>query len=316
MLLANETVAHHLESQRMPALYRIHEPPDPLKVLEFDEFVTSLGYGLGAPAGSSVRPAHFQKLIDRIRGTPEERPIAFLMLRTMQKARYDAMNAGHFGLAAPTYTHFTSPIRRYPDLVVHRLLREQRQTAVSDERREELDEDLPEVGRHTSEMEVRATEAEREIVQWKKVRFMADKVGDTFEGYVTGVTSFGLFVELVEHYVEGLVHVSTMADDYYRFSEQNHSLFGENTRKVYRLGDKVSVQVVRVDQERRQIDLGLEDVLETIRKDERRRSAGRSRATLKKEQRKGTPEQRRKIKAEARRRSQRPGRQERAARKR
>jgi ribonuclease R len=316
MLLANETVAHHLERNGMPALYRIHEPPDPLKVLEFDEFVTSLGYGLGAAAGGSVTPAHFQKLVGRIQGTPEERPIAFLMLRTMQKARYDAMNVGHFGLAAETYTHFTSPIRRYPDLVVHRLLREQRQTSVSDERREELDEDLPEVGRHTSEMEVRASEAEREIIQWKKVRFMADKVGDAFEGYVTGVASFGMFVELIEHYVEGLVHVSTMADDYYRFSEQNHSLFGENTRKTYRLGDKISVQVVRVDLERRQIDLALEDILDVVREDERRRGPQRSHARPKKERRKGTPEQRRRIKAEARRRTQRPGRRERASRKR
>jgi ribonuclease R len=312
MLLANETVARHLENHKMPALYRIHEPPDPLKVLEFDEFVTSLGFGLEAPPGGGVKPAHFQKLVDKIRGTPEERPIAFLMLRTMQKARYDSMNVGHFGLAAETYTHFTSPIRRYPDLVVHRLLREQRQTKVDAERREELDEDLPETGRHTSERERRATEAEREIIQWKKVRFMADKVGDTFEGYITGVTSFGLFIELIEHYVEGLVHVSTMADDYYRYSEQNHTLFGENTRKSYRLGDKVSVQVVRVDQERRQIDLGLTDVLDTVREDERRRGPGRSQARPKKDQRKGTPEQRRKVKAAKGVRKQRPGRRERA----
>ena len=201
--------------ERMPALYRIHEPPDPLKVLQFEEFISSLGYSARAAATGGVKPMHFQKLVEKIRGTPEERPIAFLMLRTMQKARYDAMNVGHFGLAAPTYTHFTSPIRRYPDLVVHRLLRELRQTRVSDERREELDEDLPEVGRHTSEMERRAAEAEREIVQWKKVRFMADKVGDVFEGYITGVAPFGMFVELIEHYVEGLVHVWTMADDYY-----------------------------------------------------------------------------------------------------
>jgi ribonuclease R len=315
MLLANETVARHLQEHRMPALYRIHEPPDPLKVLEFDEFVTSLGYGLGAASGP-VQPAHFQKLVDRIQGTPEERPIAFLMLRTMQKARYDSMNVGHFGLAADTYTHFTSPIRRYPDLVVHRLLREQRQTRITDERKEELEEDLPEIGRHTSEMERRANEAERELVQWKKVRFMADKVGDSFEGYITGVAPFGLFVELTEHYVEGLVHVSTMADDYYRYSEQTHTLFGENTRKTYRLGDKVEVQVVRVDLERRQIDLGLEDILAAVSSDQRRRAPSRSHAKLKKEQRKGTPEERRKIKAAKRGRKQRPGRRERAARKR
>ncbi|MBY0495155.1 MAG: ribonuclease R [Cyanobacteria bacterium] len=295
MLLANETVAGHLESSGMPALYRIHEPPDPLKVLQFEEFVSGFGFSLGA-SENAVRPKHFQKLVEKIRGNPAERPIAFLMLRTMQKARYDAMNVGHFGLAAETYTHFTSPIRRYPDLVVHRLLREQRHTKVSDERKAELDEDLPEAGRHTSEMERRAAEAEREILQWKKVRFMADKVGDVFEGYITGVAPFGMFVELIEHYVEGLVHVSTMADDYYRFREQAHTLFGENTRKTYRLGDQVRVQIIRVDMERRQIDLGLDDVLEKVRRDERSRGPARSGARMKKDDRKGTQEQRRKRK--------------------
>jgi ribonuclease R len=313
MLLANETVAQHLESNHMPALYRIHEPPDPLKVLQFQEFVSSLGYTLALPA-TGPKPMHFQRLVQQIHGKPEERPIALLMLRTMQKARYDSMNVGHFGLAAQTYTHFTSPIRRYPDLVVHRLLRELRKTRVTDERKEELAEDLPEIGRHTSEMERRADEAERELVQWKKVRFMADKVGDVFEGYITGVAPFGLFVELVEHYVEGMVHVSSMADDYYRYSETTHTLFGENTKKKYRLGDRVTVQVVRVDLEKRQIDLGLEDVLVALREDERRRGARRSQARAKKEQRKGTPEERRKIKQAARRKKQRPGRQERAAR--
>ena len=306
MLLANETVAGHLETANMPALYRIHESPDPLKVLQFEEFVSAFGFSLGAPE-SGVKPKHFQHLVEKIRGNPAERPIAFLMLRTMQKARYDAMNVGHFGLAAPTYTHFTSPIRRYPDLVVHRLLREVRQTKVSDERKAELDEDLPEVGRHTSERERRAAEAEREILQWKKVRFMADKVGDVFDGYITGVAPFGMFVELIDHYVEGLVHVSTMADDYYRFREQAHSLFGENTRKTYRLGDRVRVQIVKVDMERRQIDLGLEDVLEKVRRDERSRGPARSSARPKKEQRKGTQDERRK-------RKQRLGKKERKGR--
>jgi ribonuclease R len=308
MLLANETVAGHLESHAMPALYRIHEPPDPLKVLQFEEFISAFGYSLAA-GEHSVKPAHFQKLVKKIRGTPEERPISFLMLRTMQKARYDSMNVGHFGLAAGTYTHFTSPIRRYPDLVVHRLLREQRTTRVLDERKAELDEDLPEVGRHTSERERRAADAEREILQWKKVRFMADKVGDVFEGYITGVAPFGMFVELTEHYVEGLVHVSTMADDYYRYREQQHTLFGESTKKTYRLGDRVSVQIVRVDMERRQIDLALEDVLAKVRRDERARGARRSAAKPKKEQRKGTQEERRK-------RKQRLGRKERQSRRR
>ncbi len=305
MLLANETVAAHLEREDMPALYRVHETPDSQRVEEFEEFVSSLGFSLAAPAGA-VHPRHFQHLVERIHGTPEERPIAFLMLRTMQKARYDAANLGHFGLAAHTYTHFTSPIRRYPDLVVHRVLRELRHGEASAERREELEDALPEVARHTSAMERRAQEAERELLQWKKVRFMADKVGDVFTGYVTGVTQFGLFIELVEHFVEGLVHVSTLADDFYRFDEQARVLLGERTKKIYRLGDAVRVQVVRVDLNRRQIELGIEEVLAAVRKDERARGPRRS-----------TAAPRRTAAAKpARRGAPRPGRRERTTRKR
>jgi ribonuclease R len=234
-----------------------------------------------------------------MRGTPEERPIAALMLRTMQKARYDAASLGHFGLAAEHYTHFTSPIRRYPDLVVHRALRASRHGQISDARREELDEELPDVARHTSDMERRADEAERELLQWKKVRFMADKVGDEYHGYITGVAPFGLFIELIEHYVEGLVHISSMADDYYRFVEQQHTLRGENSKRVYRLGDKVLVQVVRVDMERRQVDLGLVEILESVRRDTRPRQPIRSKVKPKGE----------------RRPAQRPGRREREERK-
>ena len=297
MLLANETVAAHLVNTDTPALHRVHEAPDVKKVADFEEFISTLGYSLAA-TGHTVKPTHFQKLIDRMKGTPEERPIAALMLRTMQKARYDAVSLGHFGLAAEHYTHFTSPIRRYPDLVVHRMLRESRQPAMTAARREELDEDLPETARHTSEMERRADEAERELLQWKKVRFMADKVGDEFEGYITGVAPFGLFIELVEHYVEGLVHIASMADDYYRYVEQQHVLRGENTKKVYRLGDKVAVQVVRVDMEKRQVDLGIVDILESVRREARPRGTIKSTTKPKKEQR----------------RAQRPGRRERQAR--
>jgi ribonuclease R len=295
MLLANETVAEYLEQRDLSAIYRVHEPPDPLKVEQFEEFISGLGYSLAAPV-NAVRPRHFQRLLDRIHDTPEERPIAFLMLRTMQKARYAAENLGHFGLAASSYTHFTSPIRRYPDLVVHRLLRAARRGEFTAERTADLEDELPEVARHCSEMERRADDAERELVQWKKVRFMADKIGDEFSGYITGVAPFGLFVELIEHFVEGLVHVSSMADDYYRFLEQTHTLRGENTGKTYRLGDKVEVQVIRVDMERRQIDLGLVEILETVRREEQPREPRRS---------KGRPKQER---------SRRPGRRERQQR--
>ena len=284
MLLANETVAEYLEQRGIPAIYRVHEEPDVLKVEQFEEFVSGLGYSLAAPA-NAVRPRHFQRLLDRIRETPEAKPIAFLMLRTMQKARYAAENLGHFGLAASCYTHFTSPIRRYPDLVVHRLLRAARRNELIDDRRAELEDELPEVARHCSEMERRADDAERELVQWKKVRFMADKIGDEFSGYITGVAPFGLFVELVEHFVEGLVHVSSMADDYYRFLEQAHTLRGEATGKIYRLGDKVEVQVVRVDLARRQVDLGLVEILEKVRVEGRPHAPRRSKARPKRERR-------------------------------
>jgi ribonuclease R len=308
MLLANETVASYLEAQGAPALYRIHEEPDVMKVAKFEEFVSGFGYSLAAPP-SALRPRHFQKLLEKIHGKPEEKPIAFLMLRTMQKARYAPENLGHFGLAAASYTHFTSPIRRYPDLVVHRALRAARLAVrrtgpragersqsgdLSPEAREEWAEELPEVARHTSEMERRADDAERELLQWKKVKFMADKVGDEFEGYVTGVAAFGLFVELVEHFVEGMVHVSTMADDYYRFVDTAHLLRGENTQKVYRLGDKVKVQVLRVNMDVRQIDLGLVEILERVRDGER--GPRRSRSAPRQEQRRA---------------KQRPGRRER-----
>ncbi len=296
MLLANETVASYLDEQAAPALYRVHEPPDVLKVARFEEFISGFGYSLAAPL-DDLTPRHFQKLLERIHGRPEEKPIAFLMLRTMQKARYAPENLGHFGLASKSYTHFTSPIRRYPDLVVHRALRAARHADVDAETREAAAEELPETARYTSEMERRADEAERELLQWKKVKFMADKVGDEFEGYVTGVAPFGLFVELIEHYVEGMVHVSTMADDYYRFDEAGHRLSGEKTKKVYRLGDKVRIQVVRVDQDMRQIDLGLVEILERVREGER-----------------GPRHSRARPKRESGRRKSRPGKRERQRR--
>jgi ribonuclease R len=297
MLLANETVASHLVEHDVPSLHRVHEAPDVKKVIDFEEFITTLGYGLGG--GHTPKPKDFQRLIDRMGGTPEERPIAALMLRTMQKARYDASSLGHFGLAAEHYTHFTSPIRRYPDLIVHRTLRLARHGKLTPARREELEDELPETAKHASEMERRADEAERELLQWKKVRFMADKVGDEFKGYITGVAPYGLFVELIEHYVEGMVHVSSMADDYYRFVEQQHVLRGENTKKTFRLGDKVAVQVVRVDMERRQVDLGIVEILDAVRRQQRREP----------------PRSRTKPKREQRRSQQRPGRRERMEKK-
>ncbi len=284
MLAANETVAQTLEASGIPALYRVHDAPDPAKVREFEAFVDTLGHTLGVPP-DRVRPRHFQQLVRRLRGTPAERAVALLMLRTMQKARYEAVNSGHFGLASKAYTHFTSPIRRYPDLVVHRLLREVRGGALGEERVDALAESLPAVGRHTSDLERRAEEAERELVHWKKVRFMADKVGETFSGYVIAATGFGLFVELTEHVVEGLVHISSMADDYYRFAEAQLALTGESTGKVYRVGDEVEVRIVQVDTVRRRIDLGLVEILDAV---EQGAVATRSRSRPERSSRRGS----------------------------
>jgi ribonuclease R len=264
MLLANETVASHVDRYGYPSLYRVHDAPDPFKVDEFASFVACLGFRFEtAPTG--VRPRDFQRLVEQIRGVPMEKPVAFLMLRTMQLAKYEAENRGHFGLALETYTHFTSPIRRYPDLVVHRLLREARRGRLEGPRPDGEADRLADVARQSSDRERRAMEAERELVQWKKARFMADKIGEEFDGVVTGVAAFGLFVELAEHFVEGLVHVSTLADDVYRFAETDLQLRGEYTRRVFRMGDRVRVQVARVDPERRQIELALVDVLEHVR---------------------------------------------------
>ncbi|HEY2942321.1 MAG TPA: ribonuclease R [Vicinamibacteria bacterium] len=259
MLAANEAVAARLAKAAMPALFRIHEQPDPERVEEFAELVASFGYRVPAHL-EAIRPQDFQLVLRQIEGKPEEKLVSYLLLRTMKLARYHEENLGHFGLATEMYAHFTSPIRRYPDLVVHRALRALRQ-GHGDGFTAQLPADLSEMGQHLSDMERRATDAERELVEWKKVRFMTDKLGEVYKGYVTGVQAFGLFVELEEIYVQGLVHVSSMTDDYYRFDERAHALKGENTRQVYRLGDEVEVQLVRVDLERRQLDFALVDVL-------------------------------------------------------
>jgi ribonuclease R len=255
MLAANEAVAEALDRAGAGALYRVHERPDPERVEEFVELVASLGYRMPADL-ETIRPEDFQLVLRQIEGKPEEKLVSYLLLRTMKLARYDEENLGHFGLATSMYAHFTSPIRRYPDLVVHRALRALRQGRNA-EREAWLREKLPEMGLHLSERERRASEAERELIEWKKVRFMAAKVGEVFPGYVTGVQAFGLFVELDEIYVQGLVHVSSMTNDYYGFNEKAHLLKGENTKATYRLGDRVEVQVARVDLERRQVDFAL-----------------------------------------------------------
>ncbi len=252
MLAANEAVAEKLDKAHAPALYRIHERPDPERVEEFADLVASFGYKL-PPKIEQMTPEDFQKVLRQAEGKPEHKLISYLLLRTMKLARYDEKNQGHFGLATENYAHFTSPIRRYPDLVVHRALRALRHGG----KRAPAALPMAEMGLHLSERERLATDAERELIEWKKVRFMAGKVGERFHGVITGVQSFGLFVELDEFYVQGLVHVSTMSDDFYQFDERAHLLRGGNRGATYRMGDRTLIQVARVDQDRRQIDFML-----------------------------------------------------------
>lgn len=256
MLAANEAVAAHIEQRSMPSLYRVHEPPDPAKLADFAEFIFNFGYQLRVTE-DGVAPRELQQLLDDAAGKPEERMINEVLLRCMKQARYSHENLGHFGLAARSYTHFTSPIRRYPDLVVHRILKEVLTGRVSAKLVSRLEATLPTTADQTSKRERIAMEAEREIVALKKVQFMQGKIGETLDGYITGVSSFGFFVELIEFYVEGMVHVSTLKNDYYDYLEKQHALVGQRSRETFRIGDKVRVLVAAVSLERRQVEFVL-----------------------------------------------------------
>jgi ribonuclease R len=254
MLIANETVARHVTASGAPMLYRIHEEPDPERMEAFLEFIASLGYRLSESEART--PTGLQKISRQAQGKPEESLINYLMLRSLREARYSSANAGHFGLACECYTHFTSPIRRYPDMVVHRLVKTLSLEGAKGVARL-YGEQLENIAEHCSLREREAMEAERESLQMKQLMFMSDKVGEVFKGRITGVHSYGLFVEIVDFLAEGLIHVSSLPDDYYAFVEEKHSLWGENSGRVYRLGDEVQVQVARVDLERKRMDFVL-----------------------------------------------------------
>ena len=334
MLAANETVAHHLESHRIASLYRIHEKPDAKRVYEFEMIAATFGYSLGVGAlpihrvqmkadrraaygtGKRVReleipqevhitPRMYQKLTEKIAGKPEERILSYLMLRSLKQARYSEENLGHFALAAPTYTHFTSPIRRYPDLIVHRILKDvlRAQGAstheggplkpasglsgdVSDAGRLTPDADVPSpwskrrdhaahreshaplggpipieelhsIAEESSQSERRADDAERELMEWKKVKFMQDRVGEVFDGLITSVTKFGFFVELTDLFVEGLVPLNTLTDDRYTYRENTREIIGERSRRIYRIGDRLKVIVDRIDPVEKKINFAV-----------------------------------------------------------
>jgi ribonuclease R len=357
MLSANECVAQYLENKRIPSIYRIHEKPDPKRVYDFETIAASFGYSLGVgalpiqrmqlksdrrasygtgrhpreieiPKEVHITPRMYQKLTQKIAGKPEERILSFLMLRSLKQARYAEENQGHFALAAPTYTHFTSPIRRYPDLIIHRILkavltdsaerqdgevapgagsagvsmavvaasrhhsgrsqtpRESNESGVPSpwskrrdhgahrEALEPLDgpiplEELRDIAEESSQSERRADEAERELMEWKKVKFMQDRVGDDFDSLIVSVTKFGFFVELTDLFVEGLVPLSTLTDDRYTYHENTKQIIGQRTRKTYSLGDRVRVIVDRIDPVEKKIQFA---VLEEELKQKQRRS--------------------------------------------
>jgi ribonuclease R len=318
MLAANECVATWLEHQAVPSIYRIHEKPEPKKIVEFEDTAAGFGYSLGLgnlpvrriqtrgdrrdQRGSGrnakthevaedipVTPRMYQKLTEKISGKPEERILAYLMLRSLRQARYSETNEGHFALAAPSYTHFTSPIRRYPDLIVHRILRQMLRTGApargaavlsdapnpwtqqrtaqrqhSGEERSQLEEPISEpelaaIAQETSQTERRADDAERELIEWKKIKFMQDRVGEDFDAMILSATKYGLFVELDGLFVEGLVPLSALTGDYYTFRENTRQICGDRFGHCYGMGQKVRVLLDRVDRAQRRLQFSILD---------------------------------------------------------
>ncbi len=258
MLAANEAVADFVTAKNLPFLYRIHEPPSPEKLLAFQQVVQLLGHSLTI-LDERVLPADLQQLVAAVAGRPEERLVNEMLLRCMKQAKYSETNVGHFGLASACYTHFTSPIRRYPDLVVHRILKGVISGKLTVADTERWTASLPQTAEHTSRRERLAMEAEREIVQLKKLQFMQEKVGEEFDGVISSVSAYGLYVELSDFFVEGLVHISTLTDDIYQFIEEHYALVGNRSQHVFRIGDQVQVRVAGVNMNRRQLDFSLLD---------------------------------------------------------
>jgi ribonuclease R len=254
MLVCNETVAEHMYWLGTPFVYRVHEEPDNEKIEEFNEFIYNFGYSIKGI--KKVHPKALQRLIAKVRGKKEEKVINTLLLRSLKRARYYHENLGHYGLAAEYYCHFTSPIRRYPDLVIHRIIKEALKGELKGSRAEYLKEFVAKAALQSSERERAADEAEREVEDLKKVEYMADRVGEEFEGIISGVTAFGIFVEL-ENGIEGMVRVSYMTDDFYHFDEKKYMLVGERTRKTFRIGDTVRIKVLKADLVDKKLDFML-----------------------------------------------------------
>lgn len=251
MLMANETVAEEYFWRELPFLYRTHEVPDEEKIRKLSTFINNFGYHIHVR--NEVKPKEIQKLLGKVEGTPEEDLISRLALRSMKRARYTTENTGHFGLAAKYYTHFTSPIRRYPDLQIHRIIKENLRGRLNENRISHYEEILPEVARKCSEHERSAEEAERQVTKMKKAEYMRARIGEEYDGVISGVTKWGIYVEL-PNTVEGLVHVADMKDDHYEFSEQEYELYGRHTGKTYKLGQRIRVRVADADKVQRTVN--------------------------------------------------------------
>lgn len=261
MLAANETVAEHFNKRNFPFIYRIHEQPKEEKMQRFFDFASALGIVVRGTKGT-ITPKDLQKVIENVEDKPESAVINTMLLRSMQQARYSEDNFGHYGLAAEYYTHFTSPIRRYPDLIVHRLIRSYGQDP-SEANQIYWENELPEIAEHSSKMERRAVEAEREVDAMKKAEYMMDKVGEEFEGIISSVVKFGLFIEL-PNTIEGLIHINELKQDYFHFIENHLALVGERTGLTFKIGQKVRVKVIKADPEERAIDFELIDAEEIV----------------------------------------------------
>ncbi|OBR92831.1 MULTISPECIES: ribonuclease R [Clostridium] len=244
MLVCNETIAEHMFWTNLPFVYRIHEDPDEEKLMHFNEFVHNLGYVI--KWGQEVHPKALQDIIEKVKGKKEEIVVSTLLLRSMKQARYSSECVGHFGLAARYYCHFTSPIRRYPDLIIHRIIKEFINGRLTDNRIKTLVKEVDYAAKQSSEMERVAQDAEREVDDLKKAEYMSKRIGEEFQGIISSVTNFGMFVEL-PNTIEGLVHMSTLEDDYYVYDEKHLSLVGERNRNIYKLGDEIKIRVLKVD---------------------------------------------------------------------
>ena len=257
MLIANETVAQHFFWMELPFVYRTHEKPDPEKIMKLGAFIRNFGYHIKL-TGEEIHPKELQKLLDKIADTEEETLISRLTLRSMKQAKYTVECTGHFGLACQFYCHFTSPIRRYPDLQIHRIIKEQLRGRLNEKRIAHYGEKLPEVAKHSSKMERRAEEAERETDKLKKVEYMEDRIGETYVGVISGITQWGIYVEL-PNTVEGLIHVSALEGDYFYYDENAYEMVGQETGKTYKLGERIRIQVKDVDRFARTINFVISD---------------------------------------------------------